>query len=87
MRHAEAISERIVILGAEPTTRPSKITVDRNIKAMLENDQEQERSAIELYKTIITTALKDHDAETAGLFKVILKDEEKHHQVFSALLG
>ena len=87
MRHAEAISERIVILGTEPTTQPSKITVDQTIKAMLENDQEQERSAIELYKTIITTALKDHDAETAGLFKVILKDEEKHHQVFSALLG
>lgn len=87
MRHAEAISERIVILGAEPTTQPSKIMVDKTIKAMLENDQEQERSAIDLYKTIIATALKEHDDKTAGLFKVILKDEEKHHQVFSDLLG
>ena len=49
MRHAEAISERIVILGAEPTTRPSKITVDRNIKAMLENDRN--RSAAQLIFT------------------------------------
>jgi len=87
MRHAEAISERIVLLGGEPTTQPSKITVDKTIKAMLENDQEQERSAIELYKTIITNAEKKNDGQTAGLFRTILKDEEKHHQTFSALLG
>lgn len=86
MRHAEAISERIVLLGGEPTTQPSKITVDKTINAMLENDREQERSAIELYEKIITTAEKMNDGQTAGLFRMILKDEEKHHQTFSALL-
>ena len=86
MRHAEAISERIVLLGGRPTTRPAKITMDQTIKGMLENDQEQERGAIELYKTIISLAEKEQDDQTAGLFKVILKDEEKHHQTFSALL-
>jgi len=86
MRHAEAISERIVALGGEPTTQPAKITLDMTAKAMLENDREQERGAIELYKAIIDTATEEHDEITAGLFKSILKDERNHHQLFSDLL-
>jgi bacterioferritin len=86
MRHAEAISERIVNLGGKPTTQPAKITLDMNAIAMLENDREQERSAIELYKTIITSAEKEHDEKTTALFKSILKEEESHHRMFSELL-
>ena len=86
MRHAEAISERIVILGGVPTTMPAKITLDMTAKAMLENDREQERGAIELYKSIIASAENEHDGITAGLFKSILKDEENHHRLFSDLL-
>lgn len=86
MRHAEAISERIVTLGGEPTTQPAKIMLDMTAKAMLENDREQERSAIELYRSIITSAEKEHDDITAGLFKSILKDERNHHCLFTALL-
>ena len=87
MRHAEAISERIVVLGGEPTTQPAKITMDKAIKAMLENDLEQEHGAIELYKKIITLAAKEQDDLTASMFKDILSDEEKHHRTFSTLLG
>lgn len=87
MRHAEAISERIVTLGGEPTTQPAKITLDMTAKAMLENDREQERGAIELYKSIIASAENEHDDITAGLFKSILKDEENHHHLFTTLLA
>ena len=48
---------------------------------MLENDLELERGAIELYKTIISFAGKEHDTLTVSLFKTILADEEKHHQI------
>jgi len=34
MRHAEAISERIVVLGGVPTTQPEKIILDKTINAM-----------------------------------------------------
>ena len=87
MRHAEAISERIVTLGGKPTTQPAKITLDMTAKAMLENDREQERSAIELYRSIIASAETEHDDITAGLFKSILKDEENHHKLFIGLLS
>ena len=87
MRHAEAISERITLLGGEPVTEPAKIILGKTIQAMLENDLEQERGAIELHKKIISFAEKDHDNLTVSLFKTILTDEEKHHQMFSTLLG
>ncbi len=87
MRHAEGIAERITLLGGEPTTQPAPITLDKGAKEMLENDVEQERGAIDLYRRIIDVAGKDNDAVTRGLFQSILADEEKHHRVFSALLA
>ena len=86
MRHAEEISERIVILGGEPTTEHSKITMSETMAGMLVDDREQERGAIELYTKIITFAERKKDSETAKLFRQILKDEEKHLNTFSALL-
>ncbi len=87
MRHAEAIAERIVLLGREPTTQPAAITLGKTTKEMLENDREQERQAIELYGQIIDVAGKQHDDVTRKLFQGILSDEEKHHQMFSNLVG
>lgn len=87
MRHAEAISERIVTLGGTPTTLPAKITLDKTAKAMLESDREQERGAIELYRSIIASAETEHDDITATLFKSILKDEENHYRLFNDLLA
>jgi bacterioferritin len=87
MRHAEAIAERVVLLGGEPTTQPAAITIGKTTKEMLENDREQERQAIELYGQIIDVAGKQHDDVTRRLFQQILSDEEKHHRVFLNLLG
>jgi bacterioferritin len=87
MRHAEAIAERIVFVGGEPTTQPDTITIDKTTVEMLKNDREQERGAIELYKQIIDVAGKEDDEITVHLFQRILSDEEKHHRMFSDLLG
>ena len=87
MRHAEAIVERVVVLGGEPTTQPDAISIGKSVKEMLENDREQERGAIQLYKRIISLAENENDDVTKNMFQRILSDEEKHHQVFSKLLG
>ena len=87
MTHAEAIAERVVLLGGEPTTQPEAITIGKTTREMLENDREQERRAIELYRQIIGVAAKEHDDITTKLFQQILSDEEKHHRVFSDLLS
>jgi bacterioferritin len=86
MRHAEAIAERIVILGGEPTADPARITLDRSITAMLENDRDQETGAIELYKKIIEFAERENYDVTKKLFERILSDEVKHHKTFSDML-
>jgi bacterioferritin len=87
MRHAEAIAEQVVRLGGQPTTQPAPILLGASAEEMLEIDREQERAAIELYKQIIDVADKARDDAIVGLFERILADEEKHHQLFSDLLG
>jgi len=87
MRHAEAITERVVLLGGAPPTQPMPIIIGKTTKEMLENDREQEREAIELYRQIIDVAGKEQDTVTLKLFQQILADEEKHHQVFTKMLG
>lgn len=86
MRHAEAIAERIVLLGGEPTSEPARITLDSSITAMLDNDRQQKIGSIELYKKIIEFAERENDEIKKKLFERILKDEEKHHQAFSEML-
>ena len=56
MRHAEAIANRVVRLGGEPTTQPAPITIGKTVRDMLENDRDQERGAIQLYTQIIGAA-------------------------------
>lgn len=87
MRHAEAITERIVLLGGEPVSQPAKIKIGKTTRAMIEDDLEQERSAIELYNQIIKTSEKTGDNATAKLFQIILKDEEGHYKIFSNVLN
>jgi len=87
MRHAEAIAERVVVMGGEPPTQPAGITIGKTVVEMLENDREEERGAIRLYGQIIDVAAKGHDEVTRNLFQRILADEQRHHRVFSDLLG
>jgi bacterioferritin len=87
MRHAESIAERVVLQGGQPTTQPAPITIGKSTPEMLEIDREEERGAIELYRHIIDVAGKEQDDVTTKLFRKVLLDEEKHHAVFSRLLG
>jgi bacterioferritin len=86
MRHAEAIAERVVHLGGEPTTHPAPITLGETVEEMLELDRAQERGAIQLYGQIIQLAEGAGDEGTTSLFRRILADEEGHYQAFSDLL-
>jgi bacterioferritin len=86
MKHAEAIIERVVVLGGEPATEPSPITVGTTIEEMLALDREQEREAIELYRRIIGVARDEGDDVTMNLFEQILSDEQAHHRTFSDLI-
>jgi bacterioferritin len=87
MRHAEAIAERVVCLGQEPTTQPNAIVLGKTVDEMLRNDREQEQQAIQLYRQIVRVAAEERDDVTRDLFGNILADEEKHFRTFSDMLG
>jgi bacterioferritin len=86
MRHAEAISERMVRLGEMPTTKPDPVTIGETVKEILEINKAVESGAITLYKQIIEVAEKANDEETKKLFERILSDEEGHFKTFSDML-
>jgi bacterioferritin len=86
MKHAESIAERLFYLGEIPTTKPDPIKVGKTLKEMIVQDVSDEKKAIDMYKEIIAVAQKEGDVTTAFLFMEILKDEEDHHDTFTALL-
>ncbi len=87
MRHAEAISERIVLMGGRPTTQPHPIAMGETATEMLQNDQATEQEAIDLYTQIIAAAEAAGDSSTVHMFRKILSDERRHHKTFSDLLA
>ena len=86
MRHAEAITERIALLGGHPITQPDVIVPGESVDEMLANDREQERGAIALYREIIALAETLGDEPTVKLFRYILREEEGHERLFARLL-
>lgn len=86
MKHAESIAERLWYLGGIPTTKPAPIKVGESLKEFLELDTKAEEEAIMMYKQIIGLAQKEGDVTTAFMFKEILEDEEKHHDLFTTML-
>ena len=87
MMHAEAISERIVVLGGEPVTDPGQITLGMTVKEMLAIDKSLELEAIVLYERIIEYASKINDDTTKAMFQHILADEKTHEKQFAELLA
>ena len=86
MKHAERLAERLDYLDDVPTTKPDPIFVGGSLIEMLKQDEQDEESAIELYKEGIQLAAKEGDYTTRRLFEEILADEETHINAFGKLL-
>jgi bacterioferritin len=86
MKHAEQIAERLWYLKGIPTATPAPITVGNSLKESLELDARAEEEIIQLYKKIVEQAERDGDVTTGLLFKEILEEEEKHHDLFTKRL-
>jgi len=86
MRHAEAIAERVSVLGGEPTTQPASFKIGKTLKEIFELDKGEEEEAITLYNHITDVARSHGDQTTERLFRGILSDEEDHLQTFTDFL-
>jgi bacterioferritin len=86
MKHAERLAERLDYLNGVPTTKPDPIFVGGSLIEMLKQDEQDEETAIELYKEGIQLAAKEGDYTTRRLLEEILANEEEHINTFGKLL-
>ena len=79
MQHAEAITDRILILDGLPNyQRLFSLRVGQNIREQFEADLAIEYEVMARLKPGIIMCRKKEDATTANLFEKILADEEDH---------
>jgi bacterioferritin len=87
MKHAEALAERIDLLGGVPTTQPKAIKVGGTLKKMLQDDLGGENTAIALYTQHVALADKEKDVVTRRLLESILGDEQGHANDLETVLA
>ena len=87
MKHAEALAERIDLLGGAPTTQPKAIKVGGTLKKMLQDNLGGEYVAIDLYTKHIALADKEKDIVTRRLLESILGDEQRHANDLETVLA
>ena len=79
MRHAEALTDRILILDGLPNyQRLFPLRVGQTLREQFEADLEIEREVITRLKPAIIFCREKQDSTSANLFETIIADEELH---------
>jgi bacterioferritin len=79
MRHAEAITDRILILDGLPNyQRLFSLRVGQTLREQFEADLAIEYEVLERLKPAIVFCREKEDSTSANLFEMIIADEEKH---------
>jgi bacterioferritin len=79
MRHAEAITDRILILDGLPNyQRLFSLRVGQTLREQFEADLAIEYEVLERLKPAIVFCREKEDSTSANLFEMIVADEEKH---------
>lgn len=84
--HATFLTDVIVDLGGEPTTRPKEFASPEGIKAMLELDLEMELADVENYKQRAQQAEELGEAELKVKLEEMAADEAGHARELRRLL-
>ena len=89
LNHAKKLSKRIIELGGTPVLSPQDwykestcgylVPEDEDSKAILAQNLQGERCAIEVYNKLLEM-VKDKDLLTAHVLRKILQDEVEHEQ-------
>ncbi|GAY14091.1 bacterioferritin [Mycobacterium sp. shizuoka-1] len=79
MRHAEAITDRILILDGLPNyQRIGTLNIGQTIREQFESDLALEYEVVNRLKPAIVVCREKQDSTTANLFESIVADEELH---------
>ncbi len=87
MRHAEALAERIMELGGEPTTElAGPVVKGQEVEEIYAFDAEQEEEAMVAYNSFIKVCMDNGDVTSAKLFEQIIEHEQDHFNHFDNIL-
>ncbi|KKC06016.1 bacterioferritin [Mycobacterium nebraskense] len=79
MRHAEAITDRILLLDGLPNyQRLFSLRIGQTLREQFEADLAVEYEVMDRLKPAIILCREKQDSTTANLFEEIVADEEKH---------
>ncbi|MEK7270746.1 MAG: ferritin-like domain-containing protein [Planctomycetota bacterium] len=88
MKHAEALAERILFLGGEPTTKPdAPAQKGLKIDAQLALGEKLEADAVQMYNDAVKLCAAEGDQGTKDVFEKLLEDEEAHLDSFQNILA
>ncbi|QQO08138.1 bacterioferritin [Breznakiella homolactica] len=86
MKHAEKLIGRILFLEGSPVVSTlNKISIGKDVPAMLANDHKAEADTIKDYNATIALAAEVKDHATRDFLQEILNDEDKHIDDIEAL--
>jgi bacterioferritin len=83
MKHMEKLAERIIFLEAIPTYVPKgKPHPAGDALAMVQADKNLEYEAVKMYNRLVKTCVEEEDNGSRAILEEILRDEEKHADLF-----
>lgn len=86
MRHAEAMAERIMELGGEPTSElAGPVVKGQKVEEIFPFNAEQEEEAIDAYSQFLKVCTDNGDSITAKLFEMIIDHEQEHYNYFDSI--
>jgi bacterioferritin len=87
MKHLSMLAERVVYLGGEPTAKIAPFKQGGDLRQMVQDDLEGERTAIRMYREHIRLCEEEGDPVTRLMLENILSDEEKHADRWETVLA
>jgi bacterioferritin len=78
MKHAQALTERILFVDGLPSMKPLEPTVGKNVQEMLQCDLDLEPTAVQDGNAAIQIAVAEKDNSSRDLLVQLLKDQEGH---------
>src|SRR5690625_1959439 len=79
MRHAESITDRILLLDGLPNyQRIGSLRIGQTVREQFESDLAIELDVVDRLKPCIVMCREKHDSTSATLLEHIMADEEKH---------
>jgi len=86
MNHMEYLSNKIVALGGDPTTKPAPIHTSHNMMEMLQQDLDGENKAINHYMKVLAMAEEVKDVDLKKTLEDIISVEIGHKEELEKLM-